>query len=115
MSVPDDHLEAPAAATVESAAPMPRPSQFTVWLRQGFNEQDEALLMNVASKVTGKDGSSRLCLRCANVDTSHGFYLEADCFSPNGDAALIAIKIPHQLVVLIIGDDPQRPLGFAVD
>ena len=114
MSVPADQATE-AAPVPEAQETTLRPSQFTVWLRQGLNPPDEMLMLNVASKVMSKDGSYRLCLRCAALDTSHGFYLGADCFQPTGDATLVSIKIPHQLVFLIIGDDPDRPLGFAVD
>ena len=90
---------------------MTKPADFMVVLRSDTRAEDLELLSPVVHALTLKSGNIANVLWCKTVDSADGGYLHAEAkLTASGD--FTHIKIPHWLVLTIVGAKNSPPVGF---
>lgn len=87
--------------------------KFSVLFRSILPAREHAFFSKMSGRLTSPAGEYLLFLRCTKVDTSHHVYLHADALLHDGQS-IYPIQIPHQLVLLITGQDVPKAIGFTI-
>lgn len=92
---------------------MADPSEnYSVVLRSGMPPAERELMEQFCCRITLASGEPPLLhVLCTSVDVSHPIYLFVEAFKP-GDTSTHPLRIQHQYVLLISGDESRPPIGF---
>jgi hypothetical protein len=85
--------------------------KYHVFLRADLSPSDRALFESCCTVSPATDGSERLVARCIDIDISHHVFAELQAIR-EGDEVAVNVLIPHHLIILIQGDEIDRPIGF---
>jgi hypothetical protein len=97
-----------------AAAPAATSPRYKVVLRGDLKPPDLELLGPFGSAVKTHDNGEMLQLLCSEIDLSHGYFLQMQVIKAQEERTC-PLTIPHHFVVLILGSDEDRPIGFLAD
>lgn len=95
------------------APPVPN-ARYKVVLRGDLRPPELQLLGRFGSKVETQGSGELLQLLCSEIDLSHGYFLNMRVIEAQEERTC-PLSIPHHFVVLILGADEDRPIGFLAE
>ena len=85
---------------------------FNIIFRSGLPARELAFFSHMCGRLTSPAGEDLLVLKCASIDTSHHVYLQVEAIWP-GSESTHPIQIPHQFVMLVVGRELPKEIGFS--
>ena len=90
---------------------MSKPADFMVVLRSDLNAGDLELLAPIVHELKLKSGNVARVMWCKSVEAADGGYLKVEP-KLTSDGKFTHAKIPHWLVLSIVGAKDAPPVGF---